>query len=194
MPLRSSRRSARPRLILTLATLLVLGATVVWASSFLLWSYNVQRAGAFMETALLWPDPRTSDALPQLGDAQAAEQALNHLTAAMQRRPNHAHAYRMAGQIYAAQGNWQRAAEMWERARVLSPKNPLLAWEASLVYERMVEMGEAPMTRVTDAWRDARMDAATFTRRGDLMRDLDRPEEAQRWYARAALAEAAQQD
>jgi tetratricopeptide (TPR) repeat protein len=144
-----------------------------------------------MDNALVWPDPRAPDTLPQLQDAEAAEQAMGYLNAAMQRRPDHTHAYRLAGQIYAAQGNWGRAAEMWDHARALSPKNPLLAWEASLIYERMVQNGEAPVERVTAAWRDANMDANSFTARGDVAQALGRPEEAERWYARAALAGAA---
>src|SRR3712207_5993055 len=68
----------------------------------LLWGYNVQRAGMLLDVGLSWPQPRRSDSLPTERDAAATQGALSYLSAAIRWRPEHPHAYRMAGRIYAS--------------------------------------------------------------------------------------------
>ncbi len=101
------------------------------------WTYHLNRAGMLMASGLVWPEPRRSDSLPLLRDDRKARQALAHLAAASRWRPNHPYSFRLTGQVYAAQANWERAAESFERARALQPGNPLLLWESSLAYEQM---------------------------------------------------------
>jgi hypothetical protein len=90
--------------------------------------------------------------LPQARDPQALEQALAYLASAARQRPEHPHAYRLMGQIYAARAEWERAAASLDQARGLAPRNPLYAWEASLIYERMAQAAEqAPRLPLIDS-------------------------------------------
>ena len=75
-----------------------------------------------MDAGLVWPTPRQADSLPQARDAQALDQALEYLDDAARRRPQHPHSYRLAGQIYAARADWERAAAMLNQARALRRK------------------------------------------------------------------------
>ncbi len=159
-PLARSRSALLPRLVLAAAGLLFLSILVVKVSPFFFWADNITEAGRLMDRALVWPDPRQPDSLPQIRDVQASEEALRHLEAAMRRRPTHTHARRMAGQIYAARAEWARASELWEHARVLSPKNPLLAWESSLIYEQMARaVEEAPAELLVAELAGSELDA-----------------------------------
>jgi hypothetical protein len=116
------------------------------------WAYDLERAGRLIDRGLAWPEPRAATSLPQARDAQALDQALVYLADAARRRPEHPHAYRLAGHVYAARAEWERAAASLEQARALAPRNPLYAWEASLVYERMWQAAEqAPRTPLIDA-------------------------------------------
>jgi hypothetical protein len=102
--------------------------------------YDIERAGRLIDAGMVWPEPRRFDSLPRARDNRALDQALAYLIAAERQRPNHPHAYRLAGQIYAARGDWQRSAAVLGRARALAPNNPLLAWEASMAYEQMLKV------------------------------------------------------
>ncbi|MGH2544081.1 MAG: tetratricopeptide repeat protein, partial [Ardenticatenaceae bacterium] len=124
------------------AVLLALVVLLLIATPFVLWAYNVERAGQLMERGLAWAEPRYVDTLPVAHDRGALEDALGHLAAAMRWRPDHEYPYRLAGQIYTARGEWLQAAESYEQARLRAPDNPLLAWEAGLVYEQMIEIVE----------------------------------------------------
>ena len=118
----------------------------------LLWAYDVERAGALMEQGMAWPAPRLVDSQPQARDAAALERAQAYLDDAIRRRPAHPHAYRLAGQIAAARGEWERAAKSFERAAALAPDNPLPRWEASLAYAQMQRVvARAPRTPIVDA-------------------------------------------
>jgi hypothetical protein len=141
-PVGARRALFRPRwpVVVLLACILLALAWLVMP--MLRWAYDIQRAGGLMDTGLVWPTPRLVDSLPQARDAQALDQALAYLDDAVRRRPDHPHSYRLAGQIYAARADWERAAAMLEQARARAPQNPLYAWEASLVYNQMQRVVE----------------------------------------------------
>jgi len=128
--------------------------TLAWLlAPTLRWAYDIERAGRLMDAGLAWPTPRLADSLPQARDEQALDQALTYLDDATRRRPEHAHAYRLAGQIYAARADWERAAAMLDQARAYTPQNPLYAWEASLIYGQMNRVVEqAPRISLMDAF------------------------------------------
>jgi hypothetical protein len=135
---RHSRRRPARSALLALALLGCLLLALGWLlAPTLRWAYDVERAGALIDRGMAWPTPRTAASLPQVHDEQALAQALQYLADAVRQRPAHPHAYRLTGQIYAARSDWGRAADAYEQARRLAPYNPLYAWEASLVYERM---------------------------------------------------------
>jgi len=120
-------------------------------SPYIWWAYNVEKAGALMDAGMAWPDPRLSDSLPTVTDEGALDGALGHLAAARGWRPTHYHAYRLAGQIYLARSDWPRAAETYEIARALAPKEPLPSWESGLAYEQMLSVVDgAPNTPIRD--------------------------------------------
>src|SRR4051812_4422032 len=88
-----------------LAALLVLAVLAVLAwllAPTLRWAYDIERAGRLIDAGLIWPAPRQAASLPQQRDQQALDRALTYLDDAIRRRPEHAHAYRLAGEIYAA--------------------------------------------------------------------------------------------
>lgn len=107
----------------------------------LAWDYNVKQAATLMNHWLIFdrapiaPDlPGIALGLPQVKEtspqAIAAFDAVeNHLTAAIKLYPNRALAYRLAGQMYAAKGQWQQAVHAFEQAYAHSARNPLMAWE-----------------------------------------------------------------
>ncbi len=116
------------------------------------WAYDIERAGRLMDVGLVWPTPHQADSLPQARDEQALNWALEYLDDAMLRRPEHAQSYRLAGQIYAARTDWERAAVMFGQAHARAPQNPLYAWEAGLIYDQMRRVIEqAPRASLMDA-------------------------------------------
>ncbi|HYN89571.1 MAG TPA: hypothetical protein VER55_13635 [Ardenticatenaceae bacterium] len=116
---------------------LALALVVLRVAPFVLWIYHVELAGRSLDTGLAWPNPRQVDSLPQLRDNQALDAALGHLAAAIRWRPDHAHAHRLTGHVYAARTDWEQAAAALEHARGQEPHNPLISWETGLIYERM---------------------------------------------------------
>ena len=139
--------------ILWIFALLILAGAVAGTrlAPTIWWAYNVEKAGAFMDQGLAWPDPRLSDSLPTVTDDTALNAALGHLSAAKRWRPTHYHAYRLVGQIYLAKGDWLRAAESYRIAQALDPKQPLLGWEAGLAYEQMLAAVDgSPNTPIRD--------------------------------------------
>ncbi len=143
-------RFRRSRLIVVLLACILLA--LAWLlTPTLRWAYDIERAGRLMDVGLVWPTPRQVASLPQSRDEQALDQALAYLDDAMRRRPEHAHAYRLAGQIYAARSDWERAVALFDQARIRTPQNPLYAWEASLIYDQMRRVVEqAPRTSLMD--------------------------------------------
>jgi tetratricopeptide (TPR) repeat protein len=135
--------SRRATLIVLACVVLLAGALLVWAAPTLLWAYNVQQAGALMERGLAWPEPRLSDSIPRQTDRAALDAALGHLAAATAWRPDDAHAHRMAGEVYLAQGEWRRAVEAYSQAHALAPDNPMIAWETGLAYDQLARAMEA---------------------------------------------------
>jgi tetratricopeptide (TPR) repeat protein len=181
-------RGAIPRPALALAALLAL--LLALASPTLLWAYHLTRAGALLEAGLAWPTPRLADSLPGTGDAAALLAAREHLAAAERWRPEHPHAYRLAGHVALAQGDWRGAVEMLEAAVARAPRNPLLGWELGLAYERLwrAEPGDTELRdRMLAAWRGAGMAAATFEARAVEADAAGRADEAAVWLGRAAL-------
>lgn len=153
------RRGGYLALVLLLSAGL-LGAGWRAAIPWLLWAYNVEQAGRLMDRGLTWPEPRHVDSLPLVADERALEQALGHLGAAIRWRPDHPHAYRLAGWIYMARHEWPRAAEAFEQARRLAPQNPMADWEAGLAYEQMaLVVASAPATPLTRRLADAPVEA-----------------------------------
>lgn len=138
LPLARSR-TALARILIALVTL---GVLSVLLGPTLLWAYHIQLAGSQITQGLAWPTPRRSDSLPSVMNSVALDDALGHLAAAKRWRPQHSYAYRLAGQIALARADWARAAGELERARELSPGEPLIAWEASLAYEQMQQVLE----------------------------------------------------
>lgn len=155
-PLRHGARWAAA----ALAVLAVLLGAGWLAAPVLLWAYDLERAGGLIDAGLAWPVPRRADSLPHARDAATLERALPLLAAATRHRPAHPHAYRLSGQVYAALGDWDRAATSYEQAVALAPDNPLMRYEASLVYSRMDEISRtAPRTPIIDQLLDGRLDA-----------------------------------
>lgn len=115
------------------------------------WAYNVEKAGAFMDQGMAWPEPRLSDSLPTVTDNAALDGALGHLAAARRWRPTHFHAYRLAGQIYLARQDWLNAADSLRIAQALAPKHALVGWEVGLAFEQMLAVVDgAPNTPIRD--------------------------------------------
>lgn len=129
----------------------------------LLWAYNVEQAGALIEQGMAWPEPRLAESLPSSRDQHKLERAAEYLSIAIRWRPEHAHAYRLLGRVHVARGEWAAAATALEQARMRAPRNPLLAWEAGLIYERMQQLiNEAPFDSLLEALSTARLDAPTI--------------------------------
>lgn len=146
------------RVTLTLV-LVSLAALAYMLAPAALSAYNLERAGRLMAAGLTWPNPRTVDSRPRLRDNSALEQALGHLAAAIRWRPGNSRAYRMAGQVYAARADWQRAAEALEQARAVAPRNPVVAWDASLIYEQMWQAAEnAPRDSLIETLAAGKLD------------------------------------
>ena len=145
-----------------------LGAMIWLAAPVLLWAYDVERAGSQIDAGMAWPEPRLANSLPQARDRQALEQALRYLAAAIGRRPADAHAYRLTGQVYAALGDWGSAAVAYEQAIAMAPAQPLLRWEASLIYRQMQQLAKrSPRTPLTDLFA-----TATLLAPGELVKSL----------------------
>lgn len=100
-------------------------------------TYHIDRAQRRMEHGLRWPEPRRFDSLPSQQDATALDAASSDLAAARFWQPNDAYSHRLMWAIYAARHDWLHAAEESERALVLAPHNPLIAWERAQAYEQM---------------------------------------------------------
>jgi len=146
----------------------VLGGLAWLVVPLLLWAYDIECAGSWIDAGISWPDPRHADSLPQAYDRQALEQALPYLAAAIARRPADAHAYRLSGQVYAALGDWDHAAAAYEQAMALAPANPLPRWDASLIYRQMQQrVKRSPQTPLTDTFA-----AATLLAPGELVKSL----------------------
>ncbi|MBA3532473.1 MAG: hypothetical protein H0T73_11170, partial [Ardenticatenales bacterium] len=133
---------ASRNLFLSLCLILTLLLLGYFAMPWLLWAYNVERAGPLLEQGLAWPEPRQVDSVPQVGNAEALDEALAHLAAAIRWRSDHPYAYRLAAHIYMARADWARAAEGLEHARQYAPLDPLVGWEAGLAYEHLWQLSE----------------------------------------------------
>lgn len=151
-----------------LLALVVLLALAVLLGPMLLWAYDIERAGRLMDAGLAWPTPRLAASLPQVHDEQVLDQALEFLSEAIRRRPDHPQAYRLAGQIYAARADWERAAALLNQARERAPQNPLYALESSLIYGQMRQVVEqAPRVSLMDTFASGHLIAP-----GQLVRSL----------------------
>jgi hypothetical protein len=162
------------------------------AAPSLLWAYHLSAAGPLLERGLSWPTPRLADSLPAASDPAALAEAERHLAAAGRWRPDHPHAYRLAGYAALARRDWPGAARLLEEARARAPRHPLIAWEAGLAYEQIWDASPgdlAPRDQMLAAWRAAGLDAATLHTRAAEARASNRPAEAPRWERRAALME-----
>lgn len=118
----------------------------------IVWAYHIKYALTDMQEALIWSSEARSDffvsrlafALPKLKSQPSItllSTIMDQLSAASYWRPNHPQAYRLKGQVYAAQGKWQEAGESFERAYSLSVRNPLLPWETTLAFDQMEKQG-----------------------------------------------------
>ncbi|HEY1013183.1 MAG TPA: hypothetical protein VGE07_10800 [Herpetosiphonaceae bacterium] len=127
----------RPLTRVRLACVALVIGLGVWCAPTGLYIYHIERAGALMERGLSRPAADQIDALPVARDLAALAEARGHLARALALKPDDAHAYRMLGQIEAAEGAWRAAAETFDRARALSAEDPLIRWEAALVESRL---------------------------------------------------------
>ncbi|MEN9934223.1 MAG: hypothetical protein RLZZ387_802 [Chloroflexota bacterium] len=171
---------------------LALLAALVAVSPTLLWAYHLSRAGALLERGLVWPEPRMVDSLPIMADTGALEEAVRELEAARSWRPGLAYAYRLAGYVALARGDWAGAARELEAARTRAQRHPLIAWETGLAYEQLWQATPSDLAareRMAEAWRAGGFDAASLRLRAEEARIAGRAEEAQRWERRAALME-----
>jgi hypothetical protein len=152
-PMVEARRAPFHPSRLTLALLACILLALAWLlAPALRWAYDIERAGRLMDDGLAWPTPRKADSLPQARDAQALDRALEYLDDAIRQRPDHPHAYRLAGETYAARADWEQAAAMLNQARARAPQNPLYAWETSLIYAQMRRaVDQAPRISLMDA-------------------------------------------
>jgi hypothetical protein len=151
-PIAVRRAAFRPSGLMVVLLVCILLVLAWLLAPTLRWAYDIERAGRLMDAGLAWPTPRQLDSLPQARDALALDQALGYLDDAMLGRPAHPHAYRLAGEIYAARADWERAAAMLDQARARAPQNPLYAWELSLIYDQMRRLAEqAPREPLMDA-------------------------------------------
>lgn len=163
---RSQLRQAPPgrppvrRVLIPALLLLMLLIAGVLGAPVLRWAYAIERAGQLIDAGMAWPTPRRFDSLPAERDRAALEQALTYLDIAAQRRPTHPHAYRLIGQVYAAEGDWLRSAEAYERALAWAPDNPQIRYEASLVYARADQVSHtAAALDLTDRFAAGRLSA-----------------------------------
>lgn len=124
-------------------TVLGLLAGVVFGAPHLFWAYRIQKAGALMEQGMVWPDPRYSDSLPQTVNALALSNSLVHLDRAQRWRPQHFHGYRQQARVHMALGEWLAAERYITQARHRADANPLVQFDATLVYEGMMAELEA---------------------------------------------------
>lgn len=161
-PVRRAHVPASIDQLLTVTGLAVLGLALLGyvLGPWVLWAYYLERAGRLIENGMAWPAPRHVDTLPVEQDSGLLDEALDDLSWAIRWRPGHSQPYRLAGQIYAARQEWERAAEAFDHASRLSPANALPAWEASLIYEGMYQVIEtAPATPITRLLADATIEA-----------------------------------
>jgi len=184
----ASRARRQPAAFIAAAALLAL--LLALAAPTLLWAYHLGRAGDLLQRGLEWPAPRSADSLPLARDPEALAAAAHELEAARAWRPDHPHAYRLAGHLALAQGDWQAAAGHLEAARARAPRNPLIAWEAGLAYEQLWRASgdDALRAKMVDAWRAAGLDAGALSARAHEAEDAGQAAEA--WYARAELLQA----
>jgi hypothetical protein len=156
----------------------------------LLWFSHLAVAGSLLERGLAWPTPRQADTLPTLADADALRAAAGELDQARRWRPDHPHAYRLGAHAAMAAGDWSAAVQLLEVARSLAPRQPLLAWEAGLVYEQLwlaAPQDSALEQKMLAAWRAGGFDAAALEVRALEARLGNRTAEAERWERRATL-------
>lgn len=138
----------------------IVALLLYFSSPTLIWAYNISRAGQAMDAGLMWPELRRADSLPQLRNQQALGAALDYLAVAERWQPGKAYTYRLKGQVFAAEQQWDQAAAAFEQARVLEPKNGLLAWESSLIYEQLLSsITQAPQEDILPDLASATPDA-----------------------------------
>ncbi len=162
----------RRSMLVVIVSVLLVCALIVWAAPTLLWAYNVQQAGILMDRGLAWPEPRLSDSIPRQTDGAALDAALGHLAAATVQRPNDAHAYRLAGEVYLAQGDWRRAVEAYSQAHALAPDNPMIAWDTGLAYEQLAHtMEQAPRVSLMEQFAHGGLEAPGVLVRSQFCND-----------------------
>ena len=154
------------KLIPIVVAILVVGSLSVLFAPLCLWAYSLNRAANEMRIGMQWPTPRLSDSLPVAVNQEALAQALTNLAVAERWRPEHAYAYRLAGQIYLARAAWPEAAASLKQAHLRSPKEPLIAWEMSLAYEQMqLAIEQAKSVPITEVLASGQLNAP-----GELVR------------------------
>ncbi len=158
--LQRRRLSIRPLMLVFILSILLLVGEWRVIGRWVLWAYNVERAGQLIDRGLTWPEPRHADTLPRVSDEEALDQALGHLGAAVRWRPDHPHAYRLAGRIYMARREWVKTVEAFEQARRLAPRHPMADWEVGLAYEQMASVvASAPTVPLTPLLAEAPVEA-----------------------------------
>ncbi len=170
--------------------MIVVGAVVAFVALLprLIWYYEIDRAGRLLAAGLVWPQPRTIDSLPIAKDSRAVEAAITHLSVAIVQRPDHAYAYRLAGEANAALGNWVDAAACLQLARQKSPRNPTAAILLNSVYEQQLHIDPTqPVDQRRAILREAAIPVQQYIVRGDEALARAEVAEAQMQYERAVL-------
>lgn len=122
-----------------IATVGLLVTGVVLGVPLAFWTWHIHQAGVLMDEAVAWPEPRYSDALPQLQNPPLLTTVRGHLKQARRWRPHHFHAHRMEAVTHMAQGNWLAAEGAIEAAVADAVRNPLVQFDRVLIHEQMMD-------------------------------------------------------
>jgi tetratricopeptide (TPR) repeat protein len=191
------------RVVLGILLLIILGAGAFVVAPIAIWTYHIERASRLAASGMSYPSPRTVGSFPVATNDARLEQALTSIAAAMRWRPSNERAYRLAGQIHRARGQLAEAAQVLEQARRINSRDPLLAWDASLVYDHMAQAIQSnpasdeattyvqfdPANRLRDAWAVAGVGRTQALALALEAMDVNDADQARTWVERARAME-----
>jgi tetratricopeptide (TPR) repeat protein len=169
------------------AILTTLLGLLILSWPYLVSAYYVEQAGQALDSAP--PDP---------------PQAISNVERAIHVTPNEAHAHRLLGRAYLAQGNTEAAIEALTTYAGLRPNDPGSHWDLALIYEQ-IWIGPAVEDAKAAQYESARQaakvatiqewealgltTASDFIKIGEFARQGKLYERAQEWYERAKRIE-----